>query len=286
MIDLINKAFPDLAIHSLKQIGKGKACEVYLANDEIVFKIPFNSDSTSCLSIEYQVLNALCGKVNNIPQPLYFGTLPDGKLILGESLMPGIQFTSEIYDSLTELEQDYVFIVMGEFIRQIYYADKPHIEGIPINDPKKNIPIFEKRYTEAIKNVLNDAERRKIDEIYHKFLQALDSHVPLVLCHADMHFWNMQFDPQTRRICGLLDFGEACYADLMEDMEYYWPAQVAKIMRGHGNMLDENAGIRHLFYCMNSLMDAANDELANGVMTYVNYLKEMIYSKPFDTITP
>jgi len=282
VIDLINNAFPDLTIHALKKIGKGKACEVYLANDEIVFKIPLKANSAAGLSAEYRVLSALCGKVNHIPQPLYFGTLPDGKLILGESLMPGIQFSSEIYDSLTESEQDDVFSVMGEFVRQIYYADIPRIEGIPINDPKKNIRIFETRYTETIKNVLNDAERSKVDEIYHNFLQALELHVPIVLCHADMHFWNLQYDPKMRRVCGLLDFGEACYADLMEDMEYYWPVQVAKIMRGHGSILDENAGVRHLFYCMSNLMNEANDELANGAMNYVNYLKELIYSKPFD----
>ena len=108
---MISKTFPDLTVRSLTLMCNIKANDVYIANNEIVFKIPNNVDNPSCLSVEYRVLCALRGKVSGVPQPLYFGTLPDGRLILGISLIQGVQFSSEIYDSLTEAEQDDVYDV-------------------------------------------------------------------------------------------------------------------------------------------------------------------------------
>jgi hypothetical protein len=41
---LVAEAFPDLAIRSFVKMGHGKAGEIYLANDEIVFKVPLVGD--------------------------------------------------------------------------------------------------------------------------------------------------------------------------------------------------------------------------------------------------
>jgi len=277
---LINEAFPDLKIRSLKKIGNGKACDVFLANNEIVFKIPLVPASPySCLQVEYNALTALYGKTSMaIPQPLLFGNLPDGRLILGMSYLPGLQFTQELYESLSQPNKDIVFADIGEFLYQIHVAGNPKVDGIPTSELSQNIGYFHKNYQAIVMNKLTDTEQQRIDDIYNKYLTIIKSTtVPLVLNHGDIHFWNMNFNPATNRICGFYDFGEANYADPMEDMCYYWPFQVEKILQNYPAKLSETTPHRHLFYCISNIISEAYAELTNtGKSDYINYLKQVI----------
>jgi len=283
---LISEAFPGLTIHSLAQIGSGKAGEIFLANNEIVFKVPLVSDnSSSCLSVEYNVLAALYGKVRAaIPQPLYFGTLSDGRLILGESLVPGIQFTQALYESLSQREKDIVFEKLGEFFCQIHSADVPKIEGIPTNGVKQSLNYFHEYYQDIVKKELTSTEQVRIDEIVYAFCTVAETtDIPIVLCHGDAHFWNFNFDPETKQICGFLDFGIANYADPLSDMRYYWSLETAKILKKYPGNIGKNAGIRHLFYCICNLIEEAYYERTDGgSFDYINSLKQAIYQESLD----
>ncbi|MCL2698673.1 MAG: aminoglycoside phosphotransferase family protein [Oscillospiraceae bacterium] len=273
---------PGITIHSLARIGNGKAGEIFLVNGEIVFKVPLSSDTSDELELEYEVLGALQGKVDiAIPKPLYFGTLPDGRKVLGESLVPGIQFTQELYEELSQPEKDAVFAQMGDIFHQIHSADVPRIKNIDEYDNNAPLADFYEHYTDTVKNALTHAQRVQVQKIAADFAEAVKADpVPVVLCHGDLHFANLNYDPVSKKICGLLDFGVVNYNDPLNDMRYFWSDTVIKMLRSYPGNIGANAGARHLFYCMCNLIEAARGDLENGGDDFINRLRKVIFQEP------
>jgi aminoglycoside phosphotransferase (APT) family kinase protein len=284
---VLTETFPELDIHSLTRIGNGKSGEIFLVNDEIVFKVPLSSDkSDSSLALEYEVLCSLDGKVKiAIPKPLYFGTLADGRAVLGESLVHGIQFTQELYEGLSQSEKDEIFAQMGDIFCQIHNADVSQIKNVVLCDNTDPLADFHKYYTDSVKNALTPAEQLQIQKIADDFATAVAANtVPMVLCHGDLHFKNLNYDPATKKICGLLDFGEVHYSDPLNDMRYFWSDTVVKMLRSYSGNIGENAAERHLFYCVCNIIEEAHDELEDGTAgDYVERLKKIMFQKPLSS---
>ncbi|MCL1883688.1 MAG: aminoglycoside phosphotransferase family protein [Defluviitaleaceae bacterium] len=284
ILSLLATAFPDLIIHSLTRITGGKAGEIYLANNQIIFKVALTADTSySDLAPEYDVLCALRGKVDvPIPQPLHLGKLSDGRKVLGMSLIPGVQFTQEIYESFSMQEKNALFFQLGEILHQIHSAPVPHIRGISKWNSEENLVDFYKHYNADVKNALTPAEQLRIQKIADDFLTAIKANsVPMVLCHGDLHFWNLHYDPDTKKICGLLDFGIACYNDPLNDIRYFWGDTATKILRGYRGNIGENPTERHLFYNICNLIEEARGELSNGEAGfYVDNLKKAMFQEP------
>jgi aminoglycoside phosphotransferase (APT) family kinase protein len=281
---LINGLFPDLSVQTVTKMGNGKAGEIFLVNGEIVFKLPLTSDtSDSDLFMEYKILSALDGKLEiAIPKPLYFGTLPDGRSILGESLVRGEQFTQDIYESFSQAEKDALFEQLGDIFHQLHSADIPKTEGIILYDAKSNLEYFYENYTDLVKKELTEAERNKLEQLARDYCAALEeSPAPLALCHGDMHFKNLNYDPETKKFCGLLDFGLINYNDPLNDMRYFWADTVEKMLRNYPGDIGKNAGTRHLFYNLCNLLDEVHGNLKNSDPSeYLVYLKRAMYQQP------
>ncbi|MCL1844911.1 MAG: aminoglycoside phosphotransferase family protein [Defluviitaleaceae bacterium] len=329
MKNLLADVFPDLKIQSLSRMGSGKAGEIFLVNDEIVFKVALESDeSHSELRVEYDVLCALHEKVRighrghvseatrsleaessfpthkktsrrvsladsyyfrsegkmdvAVPRPLYFGTLPDGRKVLGMSFVPGVQFTQEIYEEFSASEKDALFAQLGGILSQLHSTKIPQIENISMYDSRENLTDFHKYYTDAVKNALSLEEQRQIQKIADDFEAAVKANpVPLVLCHGDLHFGNLNYDPATKKICGLLDFGIVCFNDGLNDMRYFWSDTVIKMLRSYSGEIGEGAAERHLFYNICNLIEEAHGELASGEAGYyVDALKKAMFQEP------
>ena len=284
---LLTETFPELDIHSLTRMGNGKSGEIFLVNDEIVFKVPlFTDKSDSNLELEYEVLCSLDGKVEiAIPKPLYFGTLSDGRAVLGESLVHGIQFTQELYEGLSQSEKDEIFAQMGDIFYQIHSADIPQIKNVSVCGNADPLTDFYKYYMDSVKDALTPAEQAQVQKIADDFAAAVAANpVPVVLCHGDMHFANLNYDPATKKICGLLDFGIANYSDPLNDMRYFWSDTVAKMLPSYSGNIGENAAERHLFYCVCNIIEEAHDELEDGTAGYyVDKLKNIIFQEPLSS---
>ncbi|MCL2604846.1 MAG: aminoglycoside phosphotransferase family protein [Defluviitaleaceae bacterium] len=287
---LLAETFPDIRIRTLTKLGNGKAGEIFLTNGETVFKVPLTSDeSDSDLRLEYEVLLALHGKVEiTIPKPICIATLADGRTVLGESLVPGVQFTHDMFDSFTQPEKDALFAQMGDIFYQLHTAEIPQIKNAPVYGVKENLEYFYENYTDSVKKELTNAEQAKIDEILQNFITAVEKNPPPVtFTHGDVHFWNLNYDPTAKRICGILDFGIANYNDPINDIRYFWPKNVAQILVKYPADLGEGLGARHLFYNMCNMIDEANGELKRGVVPEsVKWLKQLIYQEPLKDHKP
>jgi hypothetical protein len=280
----IAETFPGLVIKTFAKMGEGKAGEIYLVNNETVFKVPLSSDeSDSDLVLEHETLCALQGKMKiAVPKPLYIGKLPDGRMVLGESLVPGVQFTYDMYDAMTQNEKDEIFRQMGDIFHQLHTADIPRVTNAPVYDVASSLEYFTEHYTDIVKKELSSAEQARIEEIYQNFITTTRGvTLPSVLCHGDVHFQNLNINPATKSICGLLDFGIVCYHDPVNDMRYFWPRDVERMLVKYPSNLGEGAGARHLFYCICNKIEETHEKLLDGGLSdSVYWLKQIIYQEP------
>ena len=96
-----------------------------------------------------------------------------------------------------------------------------------------------------------------------------------------MHFWNLHYAPDTKKICGILDFGIACYNDPLNDIRYFWGDAATKILASYRGNIGEYPAERHLFYNICNLIEEAYGELSNGeVGFYVDNLKKAMFQEP------
>ena len=116
---LVCETFQDLRINKFTLLAKGGEGTICLANDEIVFKIPLQSEGDN----EAVVLRFLEGKLGiEIPKVLYAAYSESGLYIIGESLLSGVAYSYELHDTFdSEIKND-ICRQLGKIVRSLHEA--------------------------------------------------------------------------------------------------------------------------------------------------------------------
>ncbi|MBR6010321.1 MAG: phosphotransferase [Alphaproteobacteria bacterium] len=240
-MDIIKKTFPELNIDDFKILGKGHfgvACSV---NNNIVFKIPIeNSKRFNDQKKEVYLLKKLENKLSfEIPRILYNKEIPNG-MIIGETLVHGVTYSQELHDSFDEAIKSDVLRQLGKMMRELHGVKIHDEQGVLfVSDYKDILHLFYKNFTEDVQKCFNDADTERIRKLCNRY-EYLSTHYPveLVLVHADLHFGNMMFDVESKKIIGLIDFGSAHFAEPARDMHYYYGDGLKSLLDGYGVTLD------------------------------------------------
>ncbi len=240
-MDIIKKTFPELNIDDFKILGKGHfgvACSV---NNNIVFKIPIeNSKRFNEQKKKVYLLKKLENKLSfEIPRILYNKEIPNG-MIIGETLVHGVTYSQELHDSFDEAIKSDVLRQLGKMMRELHGVKIHDEQGVLfVSDYKDILHLFYKNFTEDVQKCFNDADTERIRKLCNRY-EYLSTHYPveLVLVHADLHFGNMMFDVESKKIIGLIDFGSAHFAEPARDMHYYYGDGLKSLLDGYGVTLD------------------------------------------------
>ena len=263
--EIINDAFPELRIKSLQKIGKGRNVRAVLVNNNIVFRIPIKEDAEfNQPDKEVKVLNFLKGKLSfNIPEILYYGTDKTGRRIIGETLVPGVVYTQEMHDSFDEATKANILGQIGKIMRELH--DLGHDYSWTDKEPLKyteSLETFDEYFPTSVQQQFTDAQITKILAVRERYKE-LSERFPVkpVLTHCDMHFANMMFDAENQKIVGLIDFGEAGYAEPSRDMHYYYGDGIKQLMAGYGLVDDPYFMERQLFQSVTNMLANIKEDL-------------------------
>ena len=263
--EIINDTFPELRIKSLQEIGKGRNVRAVLVNNNIVFRIPIKEDAEfNQPDKEVKVLNFLKGKLSfNIPEILYYGTDKTGRRIIGETLVPGVVYTQEMHDSFDEATKANILGQIGKIMRELH--DLGHDYSWADKEPLKyteSLEAFDEYFPTSVQQQFTDAQITKILAVRERYKE-LSERFPVkpVLTHCDMHFANMMFDAENQKIVGLIDFGEAGYAEPSRDMHYYYGDGIKQLMAGYGLVDDPYFMERQLFQSVTNMLANIKEDL-------------------------
>jgi aminoglycoside 2''-phosphotransferase len=279
---IIRHTVKELQIHTILLLGKGKSGIIFLVNDEIVVKIPLKNESDSALwqKNEAVVLRFLEGKLDiEIPKILFAATSECGLYIIGETRLSGITFSYELYDTFDEKEQNDVLRQVGKIARQLHDAGKNDWSWHENPEKYEDLIIeFDERFSIEIRGCFSRQENKKIEEIAERYQNISVQHpVNPVLCHNDLHFYNLMFDTENKRISGVLDFGCAGYTEPSRDFHYYFDAKC--VLEGYGDNGDAYFSDRQKFHALSNMLSNLRDKIADKQKTdeTLNYIRKYIF---------
>jgi len=268
---LIRDTFPKLTISRFEKLGSGKSGFVFLANDEIVFKIPQSNKGRIARwqKNEAGVLRFLEGKLDiNIPKVLYEGISKDGLFIIGETLVNGITYSYDLHDSFDEQTKSKIIKQCGKILRNLHDngGNNSFVQDKEMGETYLQfIKNFDERFSDEVKKVFTKEEVLNIEKIANDYRLISQEHpVKPVLCHFDFHFSNLMFNMKKKEISGLLDFGCAGYAEPARDLHYYFGDGLLLMLEGYGDNGDKHFKERQLFHSLSHKLDNLGDELRDG----------------------
>jgi aminoglycoside phosphotransferase (APT) family kinase protein len=164
----------------------------------------------------------------------------------GYAGVPGRPLTDVLDDAGAD-EERRIGDALGGFIRQLQHRD---LDGLPRRTLDDELALYERRRAQAapvLDRELSDGERRRVDRFFVEELPAALHALgaQLVLSHADLGPWNVLVDASGA--IGIIDFGDACYADAAADFGFPWaPALLEAAYDAYGadDLLREKAALR------------------------------------------
>lgn len=272
---LLQDTFDGLVIKKLEPLGQGKAGIICLVNGEIVFKIPLAKDGAIALwqKNEGRVLKFLEGKLDvEIPRVLYEGTSPCGRHIIGETLLSGVPFSYDLCDTYRRETQLDIQRQLGRIVRQLHDVGGHDFAWQPDMPPatlEERLAEFAENFSPQVRGMFTAKEVAQIEAIGAQYREISIAHpVRPVLCHHDLHYFNLMVEPATQRISGLLDFGCASYSEPARDWHYYFDAQ--HVLAGYGDNGDVYFPQRQRFHALAHMLGCIGD----GAMEYVGFVRE------------
>lgn len=211
---ILEHSIENFKVKEIKFIGDGNDSYAYEVNSNIIFKFPKHEKANSNLLKETQILKFLEGKLSvSIPRVLYEGTY-NNYCFIGLSKINGVTLSKEIYDDLSANEKDSLAQQMAEFLRQLHaqpYQEYKEDVMVKFKDDYRNLK-------ELIYDQLDSNSRKKVDDIYAEIFTNKDFlNQRKVLVHNDFSCANILFDLETKKISGVIDFGDSCVNDLDND---------------------------------------------------------------------
>jgi len=210
----IERIAPGLSIREIQVNSDGLANEVVIVNRELVFRFAKGEYGRKSLARELQVLDALQGNVDlQIPDPFY--TSPDA---IAYRFLPGEPLTRSRLSGLTNREQQAVADQLAGFLQTMHGINQT---GLPSTIAPVGIDHFRNQYQKVVERIYPLLLPHQVDWVEEVFAfldqpGAFDFKPGLI--HGDLASYHLLFDPEEKRLSGVLDFGVSGIGDPASDM--------------------------------------------------------------------
>lgn len=202
--------FPDVPITSVKLVNNGWDNAVLEVNGEYIFRFP--KDGTYKFEEEVWLLEFLRGKITlSIPDPKFIGK---SLTYMGYKKIEGGDLTEAIFATLTESEKERVAYDMANFLAEFHRA-------VSIDTFQKFHTTEESTHTRVedlfgiLASVISDKPILDlISETIEELASIVEDTRDRVVLYHDLHTENVAFDPVSKKLRGIFDFGDASVGDV------------------------------------------------------------------------
>lgn len=216
----IQAQFPSLSVIAVRLNDQGQSNDGLIVNEEFIFRFPKHGLALRQLRMEYEILKALHRRTTlRIPNPICAQMDTDvvGEAFFGYRLIPGEPFLQETFRAIRDEKViDRVADQVATFLKELHGLqpdDDLGYEG-PRRDTREEWVGLLTRIREKLIPELNREESQTIIDTFETFLFEEDNfeYTP-VLRHGDFGTVNVLYDPDGKRLSGVIDFGNAGLGD-------------------------------------------------------------------------
>lgn len=277
----LREAYPALEVTVAEPLGRGDHNEALLVNGTLVLRFARTPQAHEVLARETALLGALADRLPlAIPHPRYGA--PD---FMGYERLPGEPLDADTLRALPPADQRAIAAQLGAFLRALHATPLDAVPQIARAraDTRAEWADLYARIREHLFASMRPDARETVAAHFEAYLDdAAHFAFTPVLRHGDIGPSNILFDPATRRLSAILDFGSAGYGDPALDL-----ASSLLGPHGYGEHLvsaleGEYPGVAELlprarFYAGTFALQAAlygaehddPDELRDGLAAYV-----------------
>jgi len=225
-LNLIHKHFPNLKFKEIKRIKKGCDHEVFILDNDLVFRFPKNEECLKRFQTEVKLLNYLRNRVN-IPIPNYT-YLPKDQSFGGYTMLKGREMRPYLLKRLHIEKREKIAKQIGTFLRVLHSTPISTAQKAGLKNNKDKYwysPYCVSKRYEKIKTVLfpklNKKEVAWIQAEFEKYLSLPQSNHSTVI-HGDFSSDHILFNPVTAKITGILDFTDTQIAAPESEFGKLW----------------------------------------------------------------
>ena len=221
----IQRVYPDLQIESAHLNQQGQYNHVLVVNEGLIFRFAKVPAALETLRRETAILSGIRDRITlAIPDPIYhnLGTSTVGEAFIGYPIIPGRPLWRDLFhtikdpDVLETLARD-----LATFLRQLHSI--PVDEVIPVDllledGPDRWADMYRRIRSKLFPYMRPDA-RALVADHFESYLGNPQAYAfEPVLRHGDFGTGNLIYDPEHRRMAGVIDFGAAGLGDGATDM--------------------------------------------------------------------
>jgi len=216
--------FPDLDVVDIEIIGSGYHHVAMIVNGNLIFRMPKNNrtmdEIRSSVIFETSILKLLKDKLPvSVPDPQYIA--PDGSYF-GYPVLDGL-LLKNIHTEQSEAQIDQLTIDWVDVAVAIHKAvpveaaqdlHSPYFEALQPNGRDEIVESSKRIFTiPELDDRLLSFARQMID-----MLETMDvDNQQVVFIHNDLQYANLLMDSATKRLCGVIDWTDACIAPIARE---------------------------------------------------------------------
>lgn len=282
---VVRESYPELEIAGLRLIeGDGQYNELLVVNESLIFRFPRYAPGVKTLQREIAFLGRIQGRTTlPVPDPEYLshnGATP-GRAFMGYRMIPGEPLWRERLQAIEDEETlQRLADQLALFLKELH--------SIPVGDAVADFPVEDRpeewaqlhaEFRRHLYPHMRPDAREQMTRAFERFLGAPQLHdYDLALRHGDFGFGNILYDPESRSIGGIIDFGYAGLGDPAVDIASAMTLGDAFFGRFHvlypeiESMLERARFYRSTYALMEALHGAKfGDEEAfeSGISAYV-----------------
>ncbi|MCM3122821.1 MULTISPECIES: aminoglycoside phosphotransferase family protein [unclassified Mesobacillus] len=221
LIESIKKVYPDIYIkdYQLNEIGQNN--DVLIVNNSLVFRFPKYKSGIIQLKREAEILEYISKTISvSIPNPIYasFHESEPGKVFTGYKKIEGEPLWRK---SLLEIKDDEkirnLATQLVAFLAVIHSIpeEKARQElNLEIRRPREEIYDLYEKIQQKLFPFMTNVAREKVSESFKVFLEGEALlNVKVTLIHGDFGASNILWNPKSREISGIIDFGGSGLGD-------------------------------------------------------------------------
>lgn len=216
----IRQSYPDLLIKKVQSHQQeGQFNDILIINDDLIFRFPRYAEGIQTLITEIQILERLQGWLTlPIPNPIYTSTDTQnvGQVFMGYPMIPGQPLWYETFQAITETETlQSLADQLASFLKELH--------GIPVEQFGPGLPVhggpaeWASLYSDIRRHLfpfIRQEAQAWVERHFESYLNNPELHTyPICLRHNDFGTGNILYDPQTKSISGIIDFGFAGLGD-------------------------------------------------------------------------
>lgn len=221
----IESNFPELKVASIDYIGEGMDSKAFEVNGALIFRFPKTQGVGVQLKVEIRLLPKLRPTLTlRIPDFKYVGNQSNGLPFVGYEKIHGTELTKNLLDSFTNEDRGVIFKQIADLLQQIHAfpLDIAKQCGAKEHPFRGNVALDFQVLKHEVFPVLAEKEQQYIERLYSNYLSdsGMPNYTP-TLIHADLSEEHILVDIETKRITGIIDFGDICIGD--PDYDFMFP---------------------------------------------------------------